>query len=174
VNLANPENLVVGSPLLIAAALAAASAATPVSPRDNGALRSGTIVASNVYLLASPADSPAALIAAMRRLQQPQPILSFSAGAWRIHFAAWLERATGETSLELRFDAMPAAGRNQPPARVFSSAVPVDPASTTVVVNDFVISDEQGFAAGGSYEVSLWRVGSAEAKALAKGSFILE
>jgi hypothetical protein len=159
---------------VIAIAMAAALSGAGAASRDDGAEPRGLIVASNVYLRKTPVDSPATLMAAMRRLQQPQDIRSFADGAWRVHFAAVLERAPGETTLELRFDSMPGQGSVESPARVFSTTVPVDPAGTTVFVNDFVISNEMGFSAGSKYEVSLWRAGAADAGALAKGSFLLE
>jgi hypothetical protein len=159
---------------VIAIAMAAALSGAGAESRDDGAEPRGLIVASNVYLHKTSVDSPATLMAAMRRLRQPQDIRSFSDGAWRVHFAAVLESAPGEPTLELRFDSIPDQGSVEPPARVFSSTVPVEPSSTTVFVNDFVVSNEMGFAAGNKYEVSLRRTGAAEAGALAKGTFLLE
>jgi hypothetical protein len=159
--------------ITLAAVLGALSVA---SARDEGGARPGLIVASNVYLFPAPVDSVATLAAAMNRLQQPQAIRACCEGAWRIHFAAWLERRPGESTLELRFDLAGAAGSDgggqRPP--IFSTTVPVDPASTTAFVNDFVISKEQGFVAGSRYEVSLRRTSGLDSSTLAKGSFVLE
>jgi hypothetical protein len=143
--------------------------------RDEAGGRPGLIVASNVYLFAGRTDSVAALVDAMSRLKQPQPISGCCEGAWRMHFAAWLERRPGETTLELRFDPATTPGGETKPTPLFSTTVPVDAASATVFVNDFVISRDQGFVAGNKYDVSLWRTSGLDRSApLAKGSFILE
>jgi len=151
---------------------------SPAGPaaRESGA-RIGRIVASNVYLLAKPAASVAELTAAMSRLQQPQPIDACCDGAWRVHFAAWLERPVGEDTLELRFYTAPGGDAREasPPAPMFSATVPVEPGSATVFVNDFVVSKDQGFTSKRKYQVALWRTRGLDGGIeLATGNFILE
>jgi len=133
----------------------------------------GLIVASNVYLFATPFDSPAALVEAMKRLQQPQVIGACCGGAWRVHFAALLERPSGEDTLNLAFDDVSTSAGSEQRIRVFSSAIPVEPGEATVFVNDFVISKDQGFIAGHQYEVSLWPPAGSDRKVLARGRFTL-
>lgn len=148
---------------------------TLASARDDAGPRTGLIVASNVYLFAGPGDSVAKLVDTMGRLKQPQAIRACCENAWRIHFAAVLPRRPGEATLELRFDAASPPGAEDRRTPVFSTTVPVDPASVTVLVNDFVISIDQGFLAGNKYDVSLWRTSGLDRSApLATGSFILE
>lgn len=145
------------------------------SARDEGGPRTGLIVASNVYLFAGRVDSVDKLVDAMSRLKQPQAIRACCEGAWRIHFAAVLERRSGEATLELRFDPASSPAADDPRTPVFSTTVPVDAGSATVLVNDFVISRDQGFVAGQKYEVSLWRTSGLDRSApLATGSFVLE
>ena len=130
--------------------------------------KTGLIVASSMFLVATPFDSAVTLVAAMTRLQQPQPVTASCGGAWRVHFAVQLERPSGEETLELEFYdvsiSAPAAGRT----RMFFSEIATHRGDTTIFVNDFVIATDLGFAAGHEYEVSvrrpdrLWPAGAGE------------
>ena len=70
-------------------------------PAPDHAPKTGLIVASSMFLVATPFDSAVTLAAAMTRLQQPQPVTASCGGAWRVHFAVQLERPSGEETLEL-------------------------------------------------------------------------
>jgi hypothetical protein len=155
---------------VLAACLSAAGATRPA--RRSGA-HAGVIVASNVYLQGEPFDSLATLSEAMDRLGQPQPISACCGGAWRVHFAALLERPIDDATLDLEFVDVRAAAEPAPPRQVFSSPVAVRPGQTTIFVDDFVITAAQGFAAGHEYEVSLRRSGGTDRAALASGKFTL-
>ena len=144
------------------------------SGRDRGGTHTGLIVASDVYLRATPFASAETLVEAMSRLRPPQPIGTCCGGAWRVHFAALLERPPGDQTLDLVFYDLPAVGRPGARIRVFSSAIPVSPDETTIIIDDFVISKDLGFVAGHRYEVSLWRrAGAADPSPLATGIFTL-
>ena len=143
-----------------------------VSARTH-APKTGIIVASTVYLIATPFDSVATLVEAMTRLQQPQAIRACCGGAWRVHFAVQLEQPSGEETLELEF--YDAASSNSSRGRVpmFCAEIATHPGDTTIFVNDFVISTDLDFAAGHEYEVSLSRPTRSGQKALAMGRFTL-
>jgi hypothetical protein len=163
--------VVVGSAMLVIGLSSSSGAGAARTP--NGA-RTGLIVASNVYLLAEPFDSEASLVEAMDRLNQPQPISVCCGGAWRVHFAALLERPTGDDTLNLEFRDVSSLDGPEPRSAVFSSAIATRSRQMTIFVNDFVITKEQGFAAGHEYEVSLWRPAGSDRNALAKGRFSLK
>ncbi len=116
------------------------------SARDH-APKTGLIVASSVYLVATPFDSAVTLVEAMTRLQQPRPASACCGGAWRVHFAVQLERPSGEETLELEFYDVASSDSSERRARMFSSEIATDPGDTTIFVNDFVISTDLGFAA---------------------------
>jgi len=126
-----------------------------------------------MFLVATPFDSVVMLVAAMTRLQQPQPVTASCGGAWRVHFVVQLERPSGEETLELEFHdvsiSVPAEGRT----RMFSSEIATHRGDTTIFVNDFVISTDLGFAGGHEYEVTARRPTGAGRRALAKGRFTL-
>jgi len=142
-------------------------------PAPDHAPKTGLIVASSMFLVATPFDSAVTLVAAMNRLQQPQPVTASCGGAWRVHFAVQLERPSGEATLELEFYdvsiSVPAEGRT----RMFSSEIAIHRGDTTIFVNDFVISTDLGFAGGHEYEVSVRRPTGSGRRALAKGRFTL-
>jgi hypothetical protein len=135
--------------------------------------KTGIIVASGVYLIATPFDSAATLVEAMTRLQQPQAIGACWGGAWRVHFAVQLERPSGEETLELAFYDVASSNSSERRARMFSSEIATHPGDTTIFVNDFVISTDLGFAGGHEYEVSLSRPAGSGQTALAMGRFTL-
>jgi hypothetical protein len=156
--------------MLMATCLPSSSAA---SSRNRQGAHLGLIVASNVYLSAEPFESVAALADAMQRLRQPQPIRACCGGAWRVHFAAQLERPVDDAVLELEFVDVSRVGQSELRRRVFSSVVAGRPGQPTVFVEDFVITAAQGFAAHHNYEVSLWRRVGTTRIPLAKGRFVL-
>jgi hypothetical protein len=170
---ARGSTITVVTVVILAASLSLATARDRDRAVAGAVAHTGLIVASNVYLFATPFDSPAALVEAMKRLQQPQIIGACCGGAWRVHFAALLERPSGEDTLNLAFDDVSTSGGSEQRIRVFSSAIPVGPGEATVFVNDFVISKDQGFIAGHQYEVSLWPPAGADRKVLARGRFTL-
>jgi hypothetical protein len=145
-------------------------AAKPASDR---APRTGLIVASSMFLVATPFDSAVTLAAAMTRLQQPQPVTTSCGGAWRVHFAVQLERPSGEETLELEFYDVSISGPVEGRTRMFCSEIATHRGDTTIFVNDFVISTDLGFAAGHEYEVSVRRPTGSSRRALAKGRFTL-
>jgi hypothetical protein len=155
---------------MLATSLSLASA----SAKERNGAHTGLIVASSVYLFETPFDSAATLVRAMTHLRQPQVIGAYCNGAWRVHFAAQLEQPGGEETLDLQIDDVSRSGRSRRRIRVFSSDIPVHPGQMTLFMNDFVISNEMGFAAGHAYEVSLWRPAEAGRTVLAKGSFTLK
>jgi hypothetical protein len=132
------------------------------------------IVASDVYLLATPSESAATIVEAMSRMHQPQAIGGCCGGAWRVHFAALLQGPSGEETLDLEFYEVSSSGRPERRTHVFSSQVTAGPADTTISIDDFVISTDLGFPAGHKYEVSLWRPVGSNRNALAEGFFTLE
>jgi len=135
--------------------------------------RSGLIVASSVYLVATPFESAALLVEAMTRLRQPRPVIACCGGAWRVHFAVQLERPSGAETLDLEFYDV---SISDPPAertRMFCAEIATNPGDTTIFVNDFVISTDLGFAAGHEYEVLVQRPSGSGRRALAKGRLTL-
>ena len=141
--------------------------------------KTGLIVASSVYLVETPFDSAVTLVAAMTRLQQPQPATACCGGAWRVHFAVQLERPSGAETLELEFYDVSSSDPSERRIRMFCAEIATQRGDTTIFVNDFVISTDIGFAAGHEYEVLVRRpidsVGPADSvpRALAKGRFTL-
>jgi hypothetical protein len=145
-------------------------AARPVPER---APKAGVIVASSMHLVATPFDSAVTLVAAMTRLQQPQPVTASCGGAWRVHFAVQLERPSGEETLELEFFDLSIAAPSEGRTRMFSSEIATHRGDTTIFVNDFVISTDLGFAAGHEYEISVRRPTGSGRRTLARGRFTL-
>jgi hypothetical protein len=140
---------------------------------DKGA-RVGLVVASDVHLLPQSFASVAGLQEAMDRLRQPQPIRSCCGGAWRIHFAALLDRPAATDALDLEFLDVSSPDRSEARRRVFSSSIAVVPGQVTVFVDDFVITQDEGFASGHDYEVFVRRPAGSDRTALAKGRFTLK
>ena len=107
----------------IALVMLAPGLSLAAKPAPDHAPKTGLIVASSMFLVATPFDSAVTLVAAMTRLQQPQPVTASCGGAWRVHFAVQLERPSGEETLELEFYdvsiSVPAEGRT----RMFSSEI---------------------------------------------------
>jgi hypothetical protein len=135
--------------------------------------RTGLIVASSVYLLATPFDSAALLVEAMTRLRQPQPVKACCGGAWRVHFAVQLERPSGAETLDLEFYDVSISDPSERRARMFCSEIATNPGDMTIFVNDFVIFTDLGFAAGHEYEVLVRRPSDSGPRTLAIGRFTL-
>jgi hypothetical protein len=142
-------------------------------PAPDHAPKTGLIVASSMFLVATPFDSAVTLVAAMTRLQQPQPVTASCGGAWRVHFVVQLQRPSGEETLALEFHDVSISVPAEARTRMFASEIAIHRGDTTIFVNDFVISMDLGFVAGHEYEVSARRPTGAGRPALAKGRFTL-
>jgi hypothetical protein len=133
----------------------------------------GRIVTSDVAIAApvdSSPDSVAELVATLKRFEQTEPIAACCDGAWRVHFAAVLDRPARQDVLVLAFHDKDGA-RADP---VFSTEVSVKREQPVVVLNDFVISNDLGFLAGHKYAVTLARHRGADREVLARGTFMLK
>ena len=157
----------------IALVMLAPGLSLAAKPAPDHAPKTGLIVASSMFLVATPFDSAVTLVAAMTRLQQPQPVTASCGGAWRVHFVVQLQRPSGEETLELEFYDVSISVPAEARTRMFSSEIATHRGDTTIFVNDFVISTDLGFAAGHEYEVSVRRPTGGGRRALAKGRFTL-
>jgi hypothetical protein len=95
-------------------------------------------------------ESPAVRTAALRRIQRSA--VDQTAGFWRLHVLAFLDRPAGSTSLVLRASDVsdPRAPRQ---VRVFE--LPVDRGEKELRLDDFVVTEAMGFTRGASYEISI-------------------
>lgn len=111
----------------------------------------GRVIASPVLL--SPAvEVDRSGLSMLRRFQSSS--FQRTAGFWRLHIIAFLDRPAPAESLLLNIDDLSAPGG---PATTRSIEVPVQPGSRVVRLNDLVISDELGFSPGHTYQLSFTR-----------------
>jgi hypothetical protein len=118
----------------------------------------GRVMFSDVAL--APAfnfGSSANMTSALRRLERTS--VDQSAGFWRLHMLAFLDRPAATDVLVLRaFDTSAprerqARGSEPKQVRVFE--VPVERGAREVRLDDFVVTEAMGFERGTSYEISL-------------------
>ncbi len=119
----------------------------------------GRVMFSDVAL--APAfnfDSSATMTSALRRLERTS-VDESSAGFWRLHMLAFLDRPAATDVLVLRaYDtSVPRERRASAiePKQVRVFEVPVERGAREVRLDDFVVTEAMGFERGTSYEVSL-------------------
>jgi hypothetical protein len=135
------------------------AALAPLAAADDGLWRTfrGRVVFSDVALAAaSNFESSAQMTSALRRIERSA--FDQSAGFWRLHVIAFLDRPAPTSSLVLR-----ATDTRDPRAaravRVFE--VPVERGEKELRLDDFVVTPTMGFAPGGSYEFAIEAPGDA-------------
>jgi hypothetical protein len=111
----------------------------------------GRVMFSDVALAPqSNFESPALMAAALRRIQRSTA--DQSAGFWRLHILAFLERpaATGTLALRASDVSDPRAPQS---TRVFE--VPIERGAKELRLDDFVVTEGMGFVKGASYEITI-------------------
>jgi hypothetical protein len=95
-------------------------------------------------------ESPAMMASALRRIQRSA--VDQNAGFWRLHVLAFLDRPAPATSMVLRATDVsdPRAPRQ---VRVFE--LPIERGAKELRLDDFVVTEGEGFARGASYEISV-------------------
>lgn len=134
-------------------ALMAVGAVAPAARADDEMWRTfrGRVMFSDVALAPeSSFGSPELMAAALRRIQRST--VDQTGGFWRLHVMAYLDRPAASSSVVLRAtDVTDPRARHQ--IRVFE--VPVDRGNKELRLDDFVITETEGFKRGGSYEISI-------------------
>lgn len=94
--------------------------------------------------------SPALMASALRRIQRSA--VDQNGGFWRLHVLAFLDRPATAGSLVLR-----ATDVSDPkvPRQVRVFELPVERGSRELRLDDFVVTESEGFARGASYEISV-------------------
>jgi hypothetical protein len=140
-------------PIGVAVVLSTFAALAPVAEADDGLWRTfrGRVVCSDIALApASSFGSGAQMTSALKRIERSA--FDQTAGFWRIHIVAFLDRPAATSSLVLR-----ATDTSDPRAprvvRVFE--VPVERGEKELRMDDFVVTPAMGFAPGGSYELAI-------------------
>lgn len=135
------------------------TALAPLAEADDGLWRTfrGRVVFSDVALApASSFESSVQMTSALRRIERSA--FDQSAGFWRVHILAFLDRPAPASTLVLR-----ATDTSDPRAprlvRVFE--VPVERGERELRLDDFVVTPAMGFAPGGSYEFAIEAPGDA-------------
>ena len=95
-------------------------------------------------------ESPAMMTAALRRIQRSA--VDQTAGFWRLHVLAFLDRPTSTGTLALRATDV-SDPRVPRPVRVFE--LPVERGAKELRLDDFVVTEAEGFVRGSSYEISV-------------------
>jgi hypothetical protein len=111
----------------------------------------GRVMFSDVALAPeSSFESPAMMASALRRIQRS--MADQTAGFWRLHILAFLDRPAPTGTLVLRASDVsePRAPRS---TRVFE--VPVERGGKELRLDDFVVTEAMGFAKGASYEITI-------------------
>jgi hypothetical protein len=134
-------------------ALVAVSALARGAAADDAMWRSfrGRVMFSDIALApASTFESPAMMTAARRRIERST--FEQTAGFWRIHMLAFLDRPAPTSTLKMRASDVtdPRAPRQ---VRVFE--VPVERGARELRLDDFVVTEAMGFARGASYQISI-------------------
>src|SRR3954451_12475426 len=139
--------------LLGLVALFALSAFAPDAGAQEEMWRSfrGRVMFSDVALAPeSNFESPAVMASALRRIQRSTA--DQTAGFWRLHILAFLDRPAVSGTLVLR-----ASDVSDPRAphstRVFE--LPVERGAKELRLDDFVVTEAMGFAKGASYEIAI-------------------
>ena len=133
-------------------ALFAVAAFAPRASADEEMWRSfrGRVMFSDVALAPeSNFESPATMASALRRIQRST--FDQTAGFWRMHILAFLDRPAAASTLVMRASDVtdPRAPRLM---RVFE--VPVERGAKELRLDDFVVTESMGFARGASYEIA--------------------
>ena len=145
----------------VAVVAAILAALAPLAAADDGLWRTfrGRIVFSDVALAAaSNFESSAQMTFALRRIERSA--FDQSAGFWRLHIIAFLDRPAPTSTLVLRASDT-SDSRNGRPVRVFE--VPVERGEKELRLDDFVVTSAMGFAPGASYEFAIEAPGDAGA-----------
>jgi hypothetical protein len=122
----------------------------PVAGADEEMWRAfhGRVVFSDVALAPpSSFESPTMMTSALRRIQRTT--IDQNAGFWRVHILAFLDRPAATGSLMLRASDV---SDTRAPRQVRVFEVPVTRGDKELRLDDFVVTDTMGFAAGRSYE----------------------
>ncbi|HTK78357.1 MAG TPA: hypothetical protein VL371_24060, partial [Gemmataceae bacterium] len=95
-------------------------------------------------------ESPATMAVALRRIQRT--FAEQTAGFWRLHILAYLERPAATGALLLRATDVTDARAPQE-VRVFE--VPAERGDKEVRLDDFVVTEAMGFRRGARYEITI-------------------
>jgi hypothetical protein len=137
----------------LVALVAVAAGIAPGARADEELWRNfrGRVMFSDVALApASSFASPELMTGALRRIQRSA--VDQTAGFWRVHVLAFLDRPSASSALVLRATEVTDA-RAPKQVRVFE--VPVERGSKELRLDDFVVTETMGFARGTSYEISI-------------------
>lgn len=134
-------------------ALVALAAFGPGARADDEMWRSfrGKVMFSDVALAPQDSfESPALMASALRRIQRST--VDQSAGFWRLHVLAFLDRPASSGTLALR-----ATDVTDPrvPRQVRVFELPVERGAKELRLDDFVVTEAEGFVRGSSYEISV-------------------
>ena len=134
-------------------ALVALTALAPGARAQDEIWRSfrGRVMFSDIALAPqSSFESPALMASALRRIQRST--VDQTSGFWRLHVIAFLDRPAPTGTLALR-----ATDVTDPrvPRQVRVFELPIDRGSKELRLDDFVVTEAEGFARGSSYEISV-------------------
>ena len=136
-----------------ALALAAVGAFASAASADETLWRAfrGRVTFSDVALAPESAfESPATMAAALQRIQRSS--FEETAGFWRLHVLAFLDRPAATSGLVLR--ATDVTDRRAPrEVRVFD--VPAERGAKELRLDDFVVTETMGFQRNASYEITI-------------------
>jgi len=110
----------------------------------------GRVVFTDIALAAeSTVENAARMTPALKRLERST--IDQTAGFWRVHVLAFLDRPSATRSLVMRASDVsnPKAPRQ---VRVFE--VPIERGAKELRMDDFVVTTGMGFASGGTYELA--------------------
>jgi hypothetical protein len=113
----------------------------------------GRVVVSD-YVIAPAASfpSPAAMVAALRRLERAT--IEASAGFWRLHLYAFLDRVPDSASLQLLATDITDA---RAPREVRAFDIKAVEGEKELPLGDFVLTEAMGFVKGHRYEIAVAR-----------------
>jgi hypothetical protein len=134
------------------AALVAAAAFVPGARADEGLWRNfrGRIVFTDIALAPEANfENPALMTPALKRLERST--IDQTAGFWRIHVLAFMDRPVASRTLVLR-----ASDVSDPnaPREVHVFEVPIERGAKELRMDDFVVTTGMGFEAGRSYQLA--------------------
>src|SRR5262245_1412360 len=136
-----------------ALALAGIAAFAPAASADETLWRTfrGRVTFSDVSLAPeSTFENPTMMAAALRRIQRSS--VEQTAGFWRLHLLAFLDRPAATSALVLRATDVTDA-RAPREIRVFE--VPAERGLKELRLDDFVVTETMGFQRGASYEITI-------------------
>jgi len=134
-------------------ALVAVAAFAPGARADDEMWRSfrGRVMFSDIALAPqSSFESSAMMSSALRRIQRSS--FDQTAGFWRLHVLAFLDRPAPTSTLVLR-----ATDVTDPrvPRQVRVFELPVERGSKELRLDDFVVTEDEGFVRGSTYEINV-------------------